>query len=287
MPNQHFTPAYQPVYQPGQSTGQSAGQSTGRARAGLVLVGVMLGWLLSGVMGLRAAEIDETAAEIVRDGLNQVKFALIIDDVGNHRQDEQALNLPGPLTVAILPHTPHSKRLAQQAQQHDVEVLVHLPMQALSGKALGPGGVTLSQSETELRSATREAIAAVPFAVGMNNHMGSAFTAEARPLRWVLEELKTAQLFFLDSRTTAATQAETIARELQLPYLRRHVFLDNEADNATAIRQQFRTAIKYAQQHGEVILIGHPYPTTLQVLAEELPKLKGLGIEQVKASALL
>lgn len=283
MPNQQSSPAYQPAYQAGKQTGQS----TGQARAGVVLVGVMLGWLLSGVMGLRAEETAETAAEIVRDSLNQVKFALIIDDVGNHRQDEQALSLPGPLTIAILPHTPHSKRLAQQAQQRDLEVLIHLPMQALSGKALGPGGVTLTQSETELRTATREAIAAVPFAVGMNNHMGSAFTAEAMPLRWVLEELKTAQLFFLDSRTTAATRAEAIALELQLPYLRRHVFLDNEADNATAIRQQFRTAVKYAQQHGEVILIGHPYPTTLRVLAEELPKLKRLGIEQVKASALL
>lgn len=213
------------------------------------------------------------------------RIAIIIDDMGNAHTDAAVFELKDKITLGILPHTPHAARYAQQAQELGHEVLVHLPMEAVAGNKLGPGGLTRQMPEAEFRTTLQAALASLPTAVGVNNHMGSLLTAETEPMQWLMAELAERQLYFIDSRTTVATQAELLARQYGLPTNRRHVFIDHESTEVS-LEQQFDALVAHAERHGSAIAIGHPYPTTVAMLKRRLPELKARGIELVFASTL-
>jgi polysaccharide deacetylase 2 family uncharacterized protein YibQ len=129
-------------------------------------------------------------------------------------------------------------------------------------------------------------IASVPHVVGVNNHMGSLLTRDPTAMRWLMSELRADGLFFIDSRTTDATVAERVASENLLATSRRHVFLDN-TPRESEIKRQLAQLLRKARSQGRAIGIAHPYPETLAVLREELPKLKQQGIELVSVSELI
>ncbi|MFT5235604.1 MAG: polysaccharide deacetylase 2 family uncharacterized protein YibQ, partial [Shewanella sp.] len=104
------------------------------------------------------------------------QVAIIIDDIGYRQSDEAVLTLPENITISVLPHTPLGYTVASAAYEKGHEIMVHLPMQSLNGKALGPGGLTNSMGEIELKNIMRSAFLSVPFAKGANNHMGSLLT---------------------------------------------------------------------------------------------------------------
>jgi len=215
------------------------------------------------------------------------RLVLIIDDIGyNAEAGSRAIALPGAVTYAVLPHTPHGKMLAEKAHQASKEVMLHAPMSNLAGMALGEGGLTLEQNEEEFLQTLRLAIADIPYVSGINNHTGSELTAAALPMQWVMLELKEQDLYFVDSMTTSASVAQATAIAHQVPSLRRNVFLDNVA-TAEAIDFEFRRALDIARQQGYAVVIGHPYPETLAYLEGALPSLKEQGIELVSASALI
>ena len=83
------------------------------------------------------------------------------------------------------------------------EILLHLPMEPKNGEDPGPGALASAMGDEELRLHTVEALRAVDGAVGVNNHMGSALSADPRAMRAVLGVLARRKLFFLDSRTSA------------------------------------------------------------------------------------
>jgi polysaccharide deacetylase 2 family uncharacterized protein YibQ len=214
------------------------------------------------------------------------RIAVIIDDLGHTLKAGRAvLALPGAVTLAMLPHTPFAARLADLAERHGKEVMLHLPMQAANAAALGPGGLTLDMTEIEFRGAVRAALRSVPRAVGVNNHMGSLLTRHPGAMQWLMEELQSRQLYFIDSRTTVATVAESLAAENGVSVTRRHVFLDADVSEY-AVRQEFARLLRLARRQGQAVAIGHPHPTTLRVLSEKLPRLAELGVELVPASRL-
>lgn len=216
------------------------------------------------------------------------RMLLILDDLGvNAAQGSAALALPGPITYAVLPFTPDAKAFSEKADQApSKEVILHAPMANLANLPLGPGGLYPYQSEAEFKQVLRKNLDSLPMAQGLNNHMGSLLTQQEKQMRWVMEVAKERGLFFIDSRTTALTQAANMAREANIPVLERNVFLDHQIDS-DAIEQQFLRAIDIALQQGEVIVIGHPYPETLEYLHRGLPILDELGIQRVTASAFL
>lgn len=216
----------------------------------------------------------------------KARVAVIIDDVGNSRQDSSVLTINSPLTLAILPHTPQAAKIATAAGHANKEVIAHLPMQAHSGNKLGPGGLTLAMSQTEFQATVAEALASLPTAVGVNNHMGSLLTEQQQPMQWLMQELSARKLYFVDSRTSLATVAEQTALAAGIPTSRRHVFLDNSASEEN-LNGQFDQLIRYALKHGEAIAIGHPHPATITMLKQRLPELARLGIEVVPMSELL
>lgn len=216
----------------------------------------------------------------------RVRIALIIDDLGNQeRAGEEALALPGAITYAFLPQTPYARRQASKAHQLGHEVMLHLPMESDLGNPLGAGALTLDMSQSGMLETLQRDLASVPFVAGVNNHMGSLLTRHPRAMRWLMAGLRRQNLYFIDSRTTDGTVAESTARANLIASGRRHVFLDNEQDGA-AVRNGLKLLIEVARRRGSAIGIGHPYPETLAVLAEELPKLEAEGVQLVPASEL-
>lgn len=218
----------------------------------------------------------------------QPAIAIIIDDVGYRlAEGTRAVRLPGPVAVAVLPHTAHGAALAREADAAGKEVLLHLPMQAISAdEEPGPGALELDQTRSEFAAVLAADLAAVPFVRGVNNHMGSLLTRHPGHMRWLMEELKARPpLFFIDSYTSAQSVGLLIAKEEGVPAMRRDVFLDAE-DDAAAVEAEWRRLIALAHTRGRAIAIGHPYPTTLAVLERLLPALPESGVRLVPLAEL-
>jgi|GEM_PF-922391 len=204
--------------------------------------------------------------------------AIIIDDLGYQLSaGKQLLALDAPLTLAIIPFTPHGKTLAELAHQHHREVMVHAPMETLSNRSWEPA-LHEAMNQQQLESLSLKMLSAVPYARGMNNHGGSLLTQRHEHMGWLMAVLAEQQLYFVDSRTTPNTVAGEMALRQELPEQSRDIFLDN-IRTVDAIRKQLHKLEAIALKHGTAIAIGHPYPETLKVLQEELPQLKTKGIQ--------
>jgi polysaccharide deacetylase 2 family uncharacterized protein YibQ len=217
---------------------------------------------------------------------HSAQLVIIIDDIGNNYDQGNAMvELAGPLTLAFLPHTPYAKRLANKAYLLQKEIMLHAPMENTVKAPLGPGALTQELTEIELKKTLKNAIASIPHAQGINNHMGSALTQDTQAMQWVMETLQDEKLYFIDSLTSPNSVAYQQAVAHKLPALRRHIFLDNDKSPA-ALKKQWDKAIRIANKTGSAILIGHPYAESHAFLTKQLPKLANEGIELVPASQL-
>lgn len=214
-------------------------------------------------------------------------IAIIIDDLGNNAKDERAVNLPGAIACAFLPYAPYTKTLAGKAHSQNKEVILHAPMEAQHGNALGPGSLTLHMTEAEFISTLQNDLAAVPHVQGINNHMGSLLTRHPGHMLWLMQEMnRHGGLFFVDSRTTLGSVAQSVATENSVPNLERDIFLDAKP-GAVFVEQQFARLIKIARARGTALAIGHPYPATIKVLKQRLQQLDNLGVDLVPVSTLI
>ncbi|NRD71823.1 divergent polysaccharide deacetylase family protein [Shewanella sp. VB17] len=225
-------------------------------------------------------------AVVISSSAYSAQVAIIIDDIGYRQSDEAVLTLPESITLSVLPHTPLGYSVANMAYNKGHEIMVHLPMQALNGKALGPGGLTNAMNEKELKNNLTSAFLSIPFAKGANNHMGSLLTQLKEPMIWVMESLKQNDLYFVDSMTTHFTKAGSTANQLGVPQLKRELFLDNDVSTA-ALESQFSKLMMLAHNQGQIVAIAHPYPETIQYLKLNLHRLQKAGIKLVKTSELL
>jgi polysaccharide deacetylase 2 family uncharacterized protein YibQ len=214
-------------------------------------------------------------------------LVIIIDDIGNNLASGlRAVQLPGKLNLAVLPHTPSSIELAQLAAASGKEVILHAPMSNFHHKPMGPGALTQHMNEQEFRRALVDNIQRIPNIRGVSNHMGSELTSMREPMEWVMQELGQRQLYFVDSRTSHHTVAANVASEQGIPNLSRQVFLDNDASSG-AIHRQFQQLLARADSEGLGIAIGHPYPETLDYLQEALPTLSASGYRLALISEVL
>ncbi len=210
-------------------------------------------------------------------------LSLIIDDLGqNTERDSRTLALPGPVTLAIMPDTPHATDFARQAHKAGKTVILHMPMDPATGPYAWHPDVPLPTLAERLEAALHK----VPFAAGLNNHMGSRMTSQPAPMAWLMGELQRRHLFFVDSRTSAATVAAAKAQDIGLAHVSRDVFLD-DVRTPEAIAGQLQLAVQMARKHGSVVIIGHPYPQTLAVLEQQMPRLKSQGIEWIAIKQMI
>lgn len=221
------------------------------------------------------------------DGNNESYIAIIIDDMGYKASDDRrALDLPGQITYAFLPESPHANGMALEANRKGREVMLHLPMQSTQGIYQGPGALTEEMPELEFKLSILRSMASIPFAKGLNNHMGSLLTQNDTAMQWVMEMVAARSFFFIDSRTSANTVAEHIARDNNIPTARRDVFLDHHSD-PDLIADEFDKLIKLAQENGSAIAIGHPFPATLTLLENRIPQLAQHNIKLVPVSNVI
>lgn len=214
------------------------------------------------------------------------KLSIVIDDFGYRPTEEnKVLQMPPAISVAVLPNAPHARDMATKAHQRGHEVLIHLPMAPLSKQPLEKDTLTPEMSSAEIERIVRNAANNVPYAVGLNNHMGSKMTSSLFGMQKVMQALNQYNFYFLDSMTIGNSQSVPAAQGTRVKVLKRRVFLDDSQD-INAIRQQFTRAVKLAQRDGYAIAIGHPHPNTVRVLQQMLPTLPA-DITLVRPSQLL
>lgn len=217
------------------------------------------------------------------------RIAIIIDDLG-YQMDagQRAIELPGPISFAVLPGTPRARALAVLAFESGKEVLLHLPLQAKPNDSTqDPLGINLDMSRREFGDTFERALTSVPHAIGVNSHRGSLLTRHPGHMRWLMEEiLARDNMFFIDSFTTHESVALQIASETGIDARKRDVFLDPDRAPETVARE-FERMKRLAEKRGSVVAIGHPHAATLELLERELPKLADEGFELVTISVLV
>jgi polysaccharide deacetylase 2 family uncharacterized protein YibQ len=217
------------------------------------------------------------------------KVALIVDDMGYSLEAINELCSIGlPLTIAIIPYSPLASEIATISRQYDLEVILHLPLEAINNNEgnNSKGMITADMSEEEVITIVEKNLDQVPYIRGVNNHMGSKITADTHLMNIILERLKNRDLFFIDSRTTSSSVAYNLAQNMNIPSAYRHIFLDGEL-NERYIEGQLVELFRRAQQNGFALGICHPTKETLKVLKESFHLVEEYGIEPVLASQIV
>jgi len=215
--------------------------------------------------------------------------AFVIDDVAYETVSmDHFASLGVPLTFAILPREKHSKQLSLKATSMHFPVMLHLPMEPLDlvHNDPGPSGLYLKMTDQQLHKQFDKDVASVPDIVGINNHMGSAFTENKEKMTLVMQWVKERGVYFLDSRTTGKSVVCKVAKTVGVPCLANETFLDNQ-DDVSAIEKQLDLVMNLAVKSGRTIAIGHYRRKHLvEALANRLPAFKVRGIEIVALPTL-
>lgn len=213
--------------------------------------------------------------------------AVIIDDMGvDRRRSARVAELPGPLTLSYMTYATHAAEQSAAAHAQGHELMMHMPMQPLASLDAGPDVLSEQLPPAELRRRVDADLDRFPGFVGINNHMGSKFTAYAPGMKIVMQALHQRGLLFIDSMTTPKSVGMAEAREAGVPTARRNIFLDDVEDQASVARQLAK-AEEQAKSAGSVIVIGHPHDGTIAALAAWLPTLNKKGITLVPVTAVV
>ena len=215
-------------------------------------------------------------------------IAVIIDDLGlDHTRTAKAMALSGPLILSFLTYARNLRAQTAIARSSGHELMVHLPMEPDDSDAYaGPKMIKRDLSGDEIRRRLDWALSRFEGYVGVNNHMGSRYTAYRPGMMLVMEEINRRGLMFIDSKTSRNSVAPAVARELSMPFAQRHIFLD-DSPKAGDIAAQLKSLETLARSQGFAIAIGHPYDTTLSELKKWLPTLAPRGFILVPASAIV
>lgn len=216
------------------------------------------------------------------------RVAIVIDDIGyDLSQVDELLKIRAPLTFAVLPHCQHSQEAAERIHRAGKEVLLHLPMEPLSPEKNPGKGVLLSgMSRDDIRRVLEEDLADVPYAVGANNHMGSRFMEDESGLRVLFGILEEKGIFFVDSLTTGRSRGRAAAVDTGIPFIARDIFIDG-GDKHDTSSEDFLKAVKMNGSREGVVVIGHPYPSTIDTVRVSIEKLREEGLEVVPVSKLV
>ena len=223
---------------------------------------------------------------------NGAQLCFVFDDGGqNISHLKEFLDLPFPITVAVLPQITHSVEAAELVRKSGNEVILHQPMQSINESINpGPGAITPDMTDDQIISQLFVNINQIGPVAGMNNHEGSGITADAEKMALVLQMASENGIYFLDSRTNVETQVPYVAKELGYSYYERNIFLDNEKTRENALAE-LKKGLAIANKNGSVIMIGHIWsadflPPLLKELYPEL-KAKGYSFSVVSKSKAL
>lgn len=253
---------------------------------------VLFSFLKSGIrthaIHIHAGPMASSRANDTPGPSSAPRLAIILDDLGSDRASAESIfALHYPLTLSVLPNHEHSTDIASEAQRRGYQVLLHLPMQSIANETPEAQELHAGMPATQVTALVGQFLQNVPGAVGVNNHQGSQATSDSELMDELMPVLRDRHLFYVDSRTTAATVAFDTAQSFGVRSAFRNVpFLDDVAEVA-AVRKQLELALRGAREKGQAIAIGHPHPATLQALRQILPHAQAQGIHLVFASELV
>ena len=214
------------------------------------------------------------------------RLAIVIDDAGRDLDSQHIYEQMGiPLTLAVMPNQVHTRDAALSWRAHGLPVILHQPMESVSGIGMEPKVILTSMSDAAIRQMLRDSLSQLPEAIGINNHQGSKATIDARTMDIVMNELHHRGLFFFDSHTNSTTAADKAAKIYGVPYVRNDLFVDNSA-SVSDICAMIQEGADRAKKKGTYIIIGHCRPHTAEAFRQMVPKLKAQGIEFVYLSSL-
>lgn len=216
------------------------------------------------------------------------QVAIIIDDIGfSGSRLDSFLKIGIPLTFSILPRLPHSREFAQKIHDLGYEVMLHQPMEPVDPNLdPGPGAVFVKDSPDKIIDVVGQNISETPYITGINNHMGSRFTASGREMKEALTAIKDSNLFFVDSLTTSRSTAYLTAKKMNISTVKRNIFLDN-AQDVSLILAQLEKLKNVALMCGRAIGIGHPFPETAEAVRLFFRQIKDTGISAVPVSKVI
>lgn len=210
-----------------------------------------------------------------------LKVSIVMDDLGpNKGTAQKVFELNVPLTLSILPHETYSEWIAIEGRRLGYQIIVHVPMEAVTPQKLGKGSLQIWMTDREIARTLADDIRSIPHITGVSNHMGSAFTKDERAMRAVISELKKHRLFFLDSFTTAESVGYRLAKAGGVAAMRRDVFLDNK-DSLREIEVQWKRLLKISREKGYAIALAHPRKKTLEFLRNILKNNKDIEVVPV------
>ncbi len=214
-------------------------------------------------------------------------IAVVIDDMGiDRKRTARIIALPGPLTTSFLSYANDLEVQTGNARMAGHELMLHIPMEPERPRRdAGYNVLETSLPDRELMRRLLWSLNRFDGFVGINNHMGSRFTADRKGMYRVMRLLKERGLLFLDSRTTPKTVAAEIANELGVSFVKRDVFLDDTPTPA-GLARQMREAESIARREGAVVVIGHPRDATIVALRQWLAHLEERGFALVPLSAI-
>jgi hypothetical protein len=239
--------------------------------------------------GVRTHSVEITARALISTPVpaetGSTRLAIILDDLGNDRGAAQTIfAMPYPLTISVLPNHPHSVEIAQEAHRRGFQVMLHLPMESMREERPETRELRRGMSAGDVSALVEDLLQVVPDVAGVNNHQGSQSTADSALMDELMPVLREHNLFYVDSRTSAATVAYDTAQRCGVRSGFRNVpFLDDVAE-VGAVRKQVQLALRDARKKGDAIAIGHPHAATLQALREILPEANARGVRLVFVS---
>lgn len=214
------------------------------------------------------------------------RLAIVIDDAGRDLDSQHIYEQMGiPLTLAVMPDQVHTRDAALSWRAHGLPVILHQPMESVSGIGMEPKVILTSMSDAAIRQMLSDSLSQLPEAIGINNHQGSKATIDARTMDIVMNELHHRGLFFFDSHTNSTTAADKAAKTYGVSYVRNDLFVDNSA-SVSDICAMIQEGADRAKKKGTYIIIGHCRPHTAEAFRQMVPKLKAQGIEFVYLSSL-
>ena len=244
------------------------------------------------IFGLATHGLELTtpkAPKVQAQGTDKPRLCIVIDDLGEDLRKARTLiqTLGNKVTLSILPFSTHTDDIVRLGRAKGVDIMLHLPMEpkGYPDANPGPGGLFVAMGMHELQEVLQKDFRQVPGLVGVNNHMGSRFTADVRGMDVVLQEVKNRGLFFMDSLTSPESVARDLGRRMGVPVVSRDIFIDNE-QREEAILFQLQKAEQLARKIGRAVAIGHPYPETLRALQTWSAKRDG-RVELCRVSELV
>ncbi|MEK4510114.1 divergent polysaccharide deacetylase family protein [Paenibacillus anaericanus] len=236
--------------------------------------------------------LDNVLARTVAVEVKEQKLAVIIDDLGNGMKGtEEIMMMPVKLTVAVMPFLPTTVADARRAHEQGHDVILHLPMEPKQGnpKWLGPGAILSNMTDQDVRQRVEAAIDNVPFAVGINNHMGSRITGDERVMSIILDVCRERGLFFIDSRTNYRSVVSKLSGLKGMPEVHNHIFLD-DVHTERHISGQLLKVQEQLMQEGRCVTIGHVGVhglKTASVLKQSIPAFQKQGVTFVGVADLV